>query len=276
MKMHKYHGAGNDFLIIDNRGGSFVPTPGRVAMLCHRRTGVGADGLITLERSDRAPWGMRYFNSDGSGGMMCGNGGRCIAAFAHSLGLPMGEFEGPDGMHHATIVAAGGGSPTIVRLGMRDVEQVLDCSPLGMFADTGTRHLVVPVADVARVDVAAEGARLRRHPQFAPQGVNVNFVQPCADGTLRIRTFEKGVEAETLACGTGITAAALAAWHLQLGTARSCDVGIWRQEVVTELCTLTVDFVPHPGGSFTSVFLTGPARHVATVILDPDFAAELE
>ncbi len=214
IEFHKYSGAGNDFVVLDGRTEdvSAFRNPASIAAACeHYRT----DGLMILTDDPDYDFRMEYYNSDGSGGMMCGNGGRCIVAFADALGFKPADgrrfyFVAPDGGHTGEIIAREGDRKT-VRLRMIDVHEfhpVLD----GWFLDTGTRHFVRFVPDAEAVDVETEGRRLRWDPAFAPVGANANFVSVDPDGTLRVRTFEKGVEGETLACGTGITASAIAAW----------------------------------------------------------------
>lgn len=263
MKFYKYHGAGNDFLIADNRNGALSLSAADVAALCHRHYGIGADGLMLLEQApDPYSFRMIYYNSDGSGGMMCGNGGRCIAAFAHRLGIPVSCFIAADGPHSAQILGSERGV-VIVRLKMRDVADasVYDRPDVkGCFIDTGTRHFVCPVTDIDNVDVDAEGRRLRHHPEFSPEGVNVNFIEHVG-GELRVRTFEKGVEAETYACGTGIVAAAIA-WR-RTHTTYEYGQPIF-QEVRALHDTLAVEFTPTPDGA-TDVWLTGPATFVAEI-----------
>ncbi len=265
MKFYKYHGAGNDFLIADNRNGALSLSAADVAALCHRRYGIGADGLMLLEQAP-APYSFRmiYYNSDGSGGMMCGNGGRCIAAFAHRLGIPVSCFIAADGPHTAQILEYESDVAT-VRLKMRDVSDasVYDRPDLkGYFLDTGTRHFVCPVTDIDNVDVDTEGRRLRHHPEFSPEGVNVNFIGQVGR-ELRVRTFEKGVEAETYACGTGIVASAIA-WRR---TYAACEYGRPVFQAVRALHdTLAVEFTPTPYGA-TDVWLTGPATFVAEICL---------
>ena len=232
MVFYKYHGAGNDFLIADGRDESIDLTAQQIASVCDRHTGVGADGVMVLERDPELDFRMRYYNSDGSGGMMCGNGGRCIVAFAADLGFTHFSFNAPDGQHIAELIpgtevpAAFSKTQRVVRLKMRDVSGAV---PYGTdwFLDTGTRHLVHFVDNVADYDVTGNGRRLRHDPRFAPQGVNVNFVQVNVPGQeITVRTFEKGVEDETLACGTGIVASSLATWlatRLATRQSTSCD-----------------------------------------------------
>ena len=265
MKLYKYHGAGNDFLIADNREGCISLSEADVAALCHRHYGIGADGLMLLEMAEK-PYSFRmvYYNSDGSGGMMCGNGGRCIAAFAHRLGISVSDFVAADGPHSAEILSADG-NVAVVRLKMGDVHgiSVYGLPDLkGNFLDTGTRHFVCPVTDIDNADVDAEGRRLRHHPAFAPVGANVNFIEPSGE-ILRVRTFEKGVEAETCACGTGIVASAIAWWH-SLGTRRFGEPV--HVDVRALHDTLAVDFTPVADGAM-DVWLTGPATFVAEIVV---------
>lgn len=272
MVFYKYHGAGNDFLIADGRGKDIDLTAQQIASVCDRHTGVGADGVMVLERDPELDFRMRYYNSDGSGGMMCGNGGRCIVAFAADLGFTHFSFNAPDGQHIAELIPGTGPSaafsktPRVVRLKMRDVS---DAEPYGAdwFLDTGTRHLVRFVDNVADYDVTGEGRRLRHDPRFAPQGVNVNFVQVNVPGQeITVRTFEKGVEDETLACGTGIVASSLATW---LSTPRG-DQATCQITVHARISDLSVTFTPslHPAPStsrFTDIWLQGPAAFICRV-----------
>lgn len=251
----KYDGAGNDFVVIDNRAGTLSLTPGQIARLCHRRCGVGADGLLMLGAPREGyDFVMRYYNSDGLPADMCGNGGRCIAAFAHRLGLSRSTDQGPtlrfladDGPHDAVVLAWDDASATgIVDLGMKDVadsgvQRCLD----GWLLNTGVPHYVQRVDDLAHYDVAGEGRRIRHLPQLGPEGANVNFVQPLPDGRLMVRTYERGVEDETWACGTGVTACAIVTGNNRLHT-RGGD--------------FKVTFTP-TGERYTDVQLTGPVAY---------------
>lgn len=298
MTFYKYHGAGNDFLIADGRAIDIDLSAGQIARLCERHTGIGADGVMVLERSSDADFRMRYYNSDGSGGMMCGNGGRCIVAFAADLGYESFVFEAPDGQHIAELensVEAFSSEPRIVRLKMKDVqgaalyENRTDAMFPDVFLDTGTRHLVHFVEDVGECDVVGTGRSLRYDPSFAPQGVNVNFVRVndfLPDGNLDIdvRTYEKGIEDETLACGTGIVASSMASWIR--GVLGGCDRSSGPVDVSAlvhaKIADLKVDFVPRLDGAlcleksdfqgnetlpFTAedVWLQGPAVFVAKI-----------
>ena len=304
MIFYKYHGAGNDFLVADGRDNYIDLTAERIAALCDRHTGIGADGVMVLERSGSCDFRMRYYNSDGSGGMMCGNGGRCIVAFAADLGYTHFSFEAPDGPHIAELVSGGEAGfskePRVIRLKMKDVSGAVPYPSadgrLDWFLDTGTRHLVRLVDDVASYDVVGEGRKLRNDSRFAPIGTNVDFVQvnadsilqpgcradgqPCASHSLRtasivVRTFEKGVEDETLACGTGIVASSLATWlnaYLKFpsfsGSVPSgAPVCV---NVRARISDLSVTFTPEPGPDAASfhakdIWLEGPAAYIARV-----------
>lgn len=280
MVFYKYHGAGNDFLIADGRDENIDLTAQQIASVCDRHTGVGADGVMVLERDPELDFRMRYYNSDGSGGMMCGNGGRCIVAFAADLGFTHFSFNAPDGQHIAELIpgtevpAAFSKTPRVVRLKMRDVSVAVPCGA-DWFLDTGTRHLVHFVDNVADYDVTGEGLRLRHDPRFAPQGVNVNFVQVNVPGQeITVRTFEKGVEDETLACGTGIVASSLATWLATRLAARQStrcdDLGSCQITVHARISDLSVTFTPslHPAPSasrFTDIWLQGPAAFICRV-----------
>lgn len=294
MTFYKYNGAGNDFLVADNRDGSIHLTEKYISEICDRHYGVGADGVMLLGTGGEAfDFTMDYFNSDGSGGMMCGNGGRCIVAFASFLGLKPASQDGrwsfvaADGEHHAELLSSEGNTLT-VRLQMIDISVARhydslknDASASGWFVDTGTRHFVHFVdTPLTSEYVDAQGRKLRHAEEFAPLGANVNFV--AKGNPLKVRTFEKGVEAETCACGTGITASAAAAWLCGVAPAsRDAMTGALRYVVDALNDRLSVDFLPHcrpedslrassaayaPGTPlFTDVWLTGPATLVAKI-----------
>jgi len=219
MQFHKMDGAGNDFILIDARHNGFHLSPSQIAHLCHRRLGIGADGFMLLSTGPQgSDFRMEYYNSDGYPADMCGNGGRCIALFAHLLGLshsvegkPHLHFVANDGIHHAVVLlwdpSAG---IALVQLGMRDVpcngvRRVLD----GWLLNTGVPHYVQRVQNLDAFDVVGEGRRLRHAAELGPEGANVNFIEDLPDGRLALRTYERGVEDETLACGTGVTACAI-------------------------------------------------------------------
>ena len=258
----KYEGAGNDFVIIDNRERVFEPRPALVAALCDRRFGIGADGLMLLEEECGADFRMRYFNSDGPEATMCGNGGRCMALFARHAGV-VGErmaFAAVDGLHRAEVLACGDDAGRIA-LGMTEPHGFAEAEE-GYFVDTGSPHYVRFVEDVERVDVRGEGRRVRNLPAFAGTGgVNVNFVEVAGEGTLKVRTYERGVEDETLACGTGSVAAVVAS-RVRFPQVRSIDV-----QVRGGLLNVAFDVV---GGRFSDVRLTGPARRVYSGVFRPE------
>ena len=326
--LYKFSGAGNDFVVIDGREGdvSAFREVSRIEALCKeyktdglmilgqempgqaghdRKTQAGHDGKTQAGHDSKTQAGhdvmadpdrpsvdftMEFYNPDGSGGMMCGNGGRCIVAFADYLGIKPASggvflFRAPDGLHTGEILERPEDGLWTVRIKMIDVQGI---TPMlgGYFLNTGTRHFVKFVPDVEAVDVEAEGKALRWNETFAPIGTNVNFVHVAPDG-LHVRTFEKGVEGETLACGTGLTASAIAAYEIS----RLRPAGSARNDRDTVISTknsddnpvistkaegrveksyrlrarqdwLSVDFTPGPEDTFTNVYLTGPARLV--------------
>ena len=277
MKFYKYQGTGNDFLIADNRDGSVQLTTAQIAALCDRRYGVGADGLMLLESSERYDFRMVYYNSDGSGGMMCGNGGRCIVAFAADMGIEHFDFEAADGFHAAQIIAEEGGTKT-VRLKMKDVEgyeyhEALtgpECASDGYFLDTGTRHYVRFVPGLDAYDIVTEGRDIRYNAtELLPIGANVNFVEPY-DGGIKVRTYEKGVEDETFACGTGIVASCIASYVNGVSPSQMYDDGRVRYDVQAKRDSLSVDFVPTDEIVAQDVWLTGPATYIAQILVDID------
>ncbi|MCF6295086.1 MAG: diaminopimelate epimerase [Flavobacteriaceae bacterium] len=207
---YKYQGTGNDFVIIDNRQDLFNKNnTALIAHLCDRRFGIGADGLILLENQGSLDFKMVYFNADGNESSMCGNGGRCITAFAKYLGIINNEatFEAIDGLHKSVI------EDDLVKLQMLDVTQTQNFDN-HVFLDTGSPHYVICKSDIEQLDVKQEGARIRYSKTYKNEGVNVNFVEKINDETFSVRTYERGVEDETLSCGTGVTAVALAMHYI--------------------------------------------------------------
>ncbi len=251
---YKFHGAMNDFVVLDGRN-TAVPdlSLNLVQLLCNRRSGIGADGVILLKEQTN---GLRmvYYNSDGKEGSMCGNGGRCFAAFARMLGMAgeQVDFEAYDGSHRAYVLESNNNQYT-VQLEMSDVtgvEKLNNC----MVLDTGSPHYITFVDDLDAVDVFNEGKSIRYSERFAKDGINVNFVQPTS-GALHIRTYERGVEAETMACGTGSVAAAIAAFESGKVTSGS------NITIQTLGGKLQVGFEKKDGG-YHHVTLTGPAEFV--------------
>ena len=260
MILYKYQGAGNDFLMADNREGRFVLDAETVRSLCDRHYGIGADGMILLGTAPGYDFSMDFFNPDGSTGMMCGNGGRCAVAFAADLGLTGFDFIAPDGPHKGEVLSSEGRTRT-VRLEMKDVEGY-EIMGDKVFMDTGTRHLVVPVHGIGELDVYNEGRKLRYDSRFAPTGTNVDFIEWEGD-ILHVRTYEKGVEGETLACGTGIVASALGAFIFAKGTP-----GRHETRIHARRDDLSVSFEAGTGMAgtvFRGVALTGPAAYVARI-----------
>lgn len=222
------------------------------ARWCERRFGVGADGLILLEDGTECDFSMNYFNADGKQSSMCGNGGRCIVKFAEFLGIINDEahFSAIDGLHHALI--NGDGTVSLKMIDVPEVKQLGDEYVL----DTGSPHFVSFVEDVDGLAVKEKGGEVRNSDLFKKEGINVNWVK-LIDGGLKMRTYERGVEDETFSCGTGVTAAALAASsYLDL------EDGELAFNVYTLGGNLRVNFEKHSGDSFTSVWLNGPAEFV--------------
>lgn len=249
LQFFKYQGTGNDFVIIDNRQELFPKNDTQlVAHLCDRRFGIGADGLILLENDPNTDFKMVYFNADGAEGSMCGNGGRCLVAFAHFLGVIGNEttFNAVDGLHHATI------DGDMVKLKMVDVAEIRE-KPNYSFLDTGSPHHVQLVEDLEHFNVPKEGAKLR-YGIYGKSGSNINFVEQSTDDTFQVRTYERGVEDETLSCGTGVTAVAIA-MH-QSGKTKSKVV-----KVKTPGGNLTISF-EQQDDAYRNVFLQGPAIQV--------------
>ena len=272
---YKYQGAGNDFLIADNRDGGMHLTVEQIAALCDRRYGVGADGLMLLEKSPLYDFRMVYYNSDGSGGMMCGNGGRCMVAFAADMGIGSFDFEAADGFHTAQILASEDGVKT-VRLKMKDVTSTQWYEALegarvpseGCFMDTGTRHYVRFVSGLEEYDIVSEGRDIRYNAEaLQPVGANVNYVEPYPGG-IKVRTYEKGVEDETFACGTGIVASCVASYGRGLEAAQVYPAGRIRFDVKAKRDNLSVDFMPSAKLVAEDVWLTGPAAFIAKIIVD--------
>lgn len=275
MKFYKYQGAGNDFLIADNRDGSMQLSTEQIATLCDRRYGVGADGLMLLESSPDYDFRMVYYNSDGSGGMMCGNGGRCMVAFAADRGITHFDFDAADGFHTAEILSVEGPCKT-VRLKMKDVQEYMQYDNLtgpaaasdGYFLDTGTRHYVRFVTDLESYDIVNEGRDIRYNAvELQPVGANVNYVEPYHGG-VKVRTYEKGVEDETFACGTGIVASCVASYVKGINPSEKYMDGRVRYDVKAKRDILSVDFIPNVNMVAQDVWLTGPATYVAEIIVD--------
>ncbi|AOS84585.1 diaminopimelate epimerase [Chlorobaculum limnaeum] len=251
----KMSGAGNDFIVIDNRQGLFSLTHEQVRAMCTRRTGIGADGLILVEASGTADFRMNYHNADGFPGSMCGNGGRCAVYFAWLIGIrPAGlryAFDaGPD-RYEAEVTGE-----EAVKLHMRPPSDFRERFQVGAwnchFVNTGSPHAIAYVNDLDKIDVFTEGRAIRHREELFPGGANVNFLEVTAPDALSIRTFERGVEDETLACGTGTVAAALMSYRLGKVTTSPVRVTVRSGE------TLMVGF----NDAMDDIYLEGPARVV--------------
>ncbi len=262
LEFTKMNGAGNDFVMLDNRDGGLTLTREDITRLCDRHRGIGADGVLIVESADAdADFRMRYYNADGGEAEMCGNGARCFARFAGKLtGGNSAEirFETLAGLIGARSVGE------LIELEMSTPDGYAPAATLAVasrkldvhFLNTGVPHAVVFVDDLESADVCCLGAALRHHEHFAPRGTNVNFVQVESPGEIAIRTYERGVEDETLACGTGVVACALI-HHVETGVPSPVHVRVRGGD------TLTVGFQPLPAsGGFGAVTLTGPADFV--------------
>lgn len=257
MKIHfyKYQATGNDFVIIDNRAEGLKLSARQIDRICDRRFGVGADGVMLIEKDPQLNFNLQYFNRDGSQSL-CGNGSRAAVSFASRLGMINGKatFNAYDGSHVAELFADG-----IVKFKLNDVDTIANHGD-DVFINTGSPHYIRFVSDIHDYPVVEEGRRIRYSDAFGPGGTNVNFVSEEGDNVIFVRTYERGVEDETLSCGTGVTAAALAAalrgYHSPV-------------RVKTRGGELSVDFVSVKTGQsgtqhlvFQDIFLSGPAKMV--------------
>ena len=248
IEFYKYQGTGNDFIMIDDRKEEFDANDSElIAVLCERRMGIGADGLILLRNHDTHDFEMIYFNSDGKQSTMCGNGGRCIISFAEMLEIIDNEttFMSVDGAHKGQFLG------DTISLQMNDVESI-DGVGDGLVLDTGSPHYIEMVDDLNYMNVAKEGRKIRNSTPFRKEGINVNFVQDSSE--LHVRTYERGVEDETLSCGTGVVATALAMHYANC--IEECLIN-----VNTKGGELTVSFEEFNGG-YRNIWLSGEASMV--------------
>jgi len=259
LKFFKYHGTGNDFILIDNRNSLIELPPRQINRLCDRRFGVGADGLMYVNTSGDYDFEMKYYNSNGLEGTMCGNGGRCITAFSKSLGIinNNARFIAIDGIHESKIISDNE-IESYVSLKIQDVEKV-EKGVDYFFLNTGSPQYVKFVDDTEKIDVVNEGKRIRWDETFQPEGTNVNFTE-FKEGHLFVRTFERGVEDETLSCGTGVTASSLVAAIL-----KSKKSGYF--DIKTKGGDLKVHF-KNKNNKFTDIWLEGPAVKVFEGIVE--------
>jgi len=250
LTFYKYQGTGNDFVLVDNRQEIFDKNNTKlVSQLCDRRFGIGADGFILLENSKISDFKMVYYNADGNTSTMCGNGGRCLVAFAKLLGI-IGKntsFEAIDGLHEASI------EDTVVSLKMIDVDAI-DQFEDHLFLDSGSPHHVTFVKNVGDVNVKITGRKLRFGAPYFEEGSNINFVEQTNKNTFKVRTYERGVEDETLSCGTGVTAVAIASHKARKTTS---DIIL----LDTPGGQLEVSFETH-NNRYKNVFLKGAATLV--------------
>jgi diaminopimelate epimerase len=251
IEFYKYQGTGNDFIIMDNRKNQIPElSTKQVNTLCDRRFGIGADGLLLLTTAIGYDFGMKYYNADGNEGSMCGNGGRCLIKFAETMGIHknMYHFLAADGEHEGEIELNG-----MVRLKMRNVDKV-EVHSNHYILNTGSPHYIKSVSDITEMDVKNSGHSIRYSKEFADEGINVNFVQSLDDDAIYVRTYERGVEDETLSCGTGVTASALISAHN--------DNGFNRVEVTTPGGNLSVEYDKLGDERFENIWLSGPVEFV--------------
>jgi len=260
---HKYQGTGNDFVMIDNRAKKFdASNVTLIERLCNRKFGIGADGLILLQNEEAADFKMVYFNADGREGSMCGNGGRCIVAFAHSLGIftENTSFNAVDGLHEAST------KDGIVSLKMKDVSAVEVGKEEHPFywLDTGSPHYVDYVSELADFDVFNQGKAIRYSDRFKAKGTNVNFVERIGNKYLSVRTYERGVEDETLSCGTGVTACAIAESYANptMNGISNLGMGVGFEIKIKVLGGDLAVAYHKKGDSFTHIYLKGKAEKV--------------
>jgi len=249
MKFHfyKYQATGNDFVVVDNRQGNLSFTKEQIEKICDRKFGIGADGLMLIEKHPSLHFNLEYFNSDGTQSL-CGNGSRAAVHFASQLGLVNGHanFEAYDGPHQAELLNG------IIRLKMNDVKEVKTIGE-DFFIHTGSPHFIRFVTDIHNYPVFEEGRKIRYSEAFKPGGTNVNFVELHSNNTITVRTYERGVEDETLSCGTGVTAAALAVSY------RGYSSPV---QIKTKGGDLSVEYKSGQPGTFQEIFLIGPAKMV--------------
>ncbi len=248
---YKYQGTGNDFVILDNRNNDYDQlTTAQIKKICNRQYGIGADGLMLMNKKEGFDFEMIYYNSDGSTSTMCGNGGRCMVKFAYHMGIHKYtySFFAVDQEYLAEI-----DHQEDIKLKMNNVTNIETHSSYAIL-NTGSPHFVKFAHNVKNIDVLETGREIRYSKPFNEKGINVNFVENIDEGTIFVRTYERGVEDETLSCGTGVTAAALLSAHN--------PVGFNRVEVITPGGNLSVEFNKIDDNSFEDIWLCGPAEQV--------------
>ncbi len=252
IRFYKYQGTGNDFIILDNRDKQYAFLDQKhIEFMCNRRFGVGADGLMLLNKKEGFDFEMKYYNADGNESSMCGNGGRCLVKFAAEMGIrrELYRFIAFDGEHEAEIDDSDG----VVSLKMKDVHEVKDYRG-DYILDTGSPHYIKMGEDVMNENVYQKGKDIRYNHVFSKEGINVNFVERVDDDEIIVRTYERGVEDETLSCGTGVTASAIVSYHN--------EVGFNNVTVITKGGRLTVEFDRIDEGMYKNIWLCGPAVKV--------------
>jgi len=252
LNFHKYQGTGNDFIIIDNRASIFKHDTKIIEKLCDRKFGIGADGLMLLQNKKNYDFEMVYFNADGNESSMCGNGGRCIVAFAAKLGIVKKKYKfiAMDGEHEATI------SKNIISLKMLDVKGIEQGSDF-YYLNTGSPHFISFKNNIDKINLIEEARKIRYNKRFSKEGTNVNFAE-IKEKELLVRTYERGVEDETLSCGTGVTAVALCAAHKNIFDKKN------QYKIKTKGGNLTVKFNKVKENSFNNIWLEGAATFVFT------------
>jgi diaminopimelate epimerase len=250
MNFSKYQGTGNDFIVIDNRDKSINLTNQQVKLLCDRKFGIGADGLMLLQEKQGYDFEMIYYNADGKIGSMCGNGGRCLTQFAFDCGIEKEKYKfiASDGEHESFFA-----DNNWIHLKMKDVDAIENHHG-DFILNTGSPHYVKSVSKISDFEVFKEGREIRYSKDFEENGINVNFVEQTGEDNIFVRTYERGVEDETLSCGTGVTASALVFYHN--------EVGFNRIEVATLGGKLAVEFDKTVDDKFENIWLCGPATFV--------------
>lgn len=253
LEFTKYQATGNDFILIDNRDESFSRDQRKlIQILCHRRFGIGADGIILLQDHNELDFNMVYFNSDGRLASFCGNGSRCIVHFAKSLGIIKSKtrFQASDGLHEAFI------NGTHVSVKMKDVSEFQQ-NDQTIILDTGSPHYVRFTKNVSSIEIDKTGREIRNQKPFKKKGINVNFAEQTDQNKIRVRTYERGVEAETYSCGTGVVAAALSACILKGISGKDNQI-----YVSTKGGELSVNFSDVAKQKFYNIWLSGPAEKI--------------